>query len=123
MLRDRLQTYDKGLYLEFDRDAQLRGDPEAQYKALVTATGRPIFTTNEARELLNNENSRRHGLVTPLNVLIGGQTSPNDGKPKAEATPNCPITQRKVTAHDSCGSRPARIGKSTYVDEHAPKTR
>lgn len=90
-LRDRLQTYDKGLYLEFDRDAQLRGDPEAQYKALVTATGRPIFTTNEARELLNKRKLKEgNGLVTPLNVLIGGQTSPNDGQTESRGNAQLP---------------------------------
>lgn len=90
-LRDRLQTYGKGLYLEFDRDAQLRGDPEAQYRALVTATGRPIFTTNEARELLNKPKlDEGEGLVTPLNVLIGGQTSPNDGQTESRGDAQLP---------------------------------
>lgn len=80
-LRDRLQTYDKGLYIEFDRDGQLRGDPIAQYQALSTATGRPFLTTNEAREYLNKPNlPDGDKLVTPLNVLVGGQTSPQDGQ-------------------------------------------
>ncbi|KFI49954.1 phage portal protein [Bifidobacterium biavatii] len=80
-LRDRLQSYDKGLYLEFDRDAQLRGDPAAQIQSLVSATGRPIYTTNEARELMNKPKiDGGDGIVTPLNVLVGGQTSPNDGQ-------------------------------------------
>lgn len=79
-LRDRIGVYDKGLYIEFDRDGQLRGDPIAQYQALSTATGRPFLTTNEARELLNKPNlPEGDGLVTPLNVLVGGQTSPQDG--------------------------------------------
>lgn len=86
-LRDRLQTYDKGLYLEFDRDAQLRGDPDAQMQALVTATGRPIMTTNEARALKNLPALQEgKGLVTPLNVLVGGQTSPNDGQTESRGT-------------------------------------
>ena len=93
-LRDRLQIYDKGVYLEFDRDAQLRGDPEAQYKALVTATGRPIFTTNEARELLNKTKlDEGEGLVTPLNVLIGGQTSPNDGQTESRGDAQLPTSE------------------------------
>lgn len=79
-LRDRIYTYDKGVYVEFDREGQLRGDPIAQYQALSTATGRPFLTTNEARELLNKPNlPEGDGLVTPLNVLVGGQTSPQDG--------------------------------------------
>lgn len=78
-LRDRIKDGD-GLYIEFDREGQLRGDPIAQYQALSTATGRPFLTTNEARELLNKPNlPEGDGLVTPLNVLVGGQTSPQDG--------------------------------------------
>lgn len=79
-LRDRLQASDTGLYIEFDRDAQLRGDPVAQYQTLVTSTGRPFMTTNEARGTLNMPYvDGGDELVTPLNVLVGGQTSPQDG--------------------------------------------
>ena len=39
------------------------------------------MTTNEAREVLNKPKLEEgDGLVTPLNVLIGGQTSPYDGQ-------------------------------------------
>lgn len=87
-LRDRIYTYDKGVYIEFDREGQLRGDPIAQYQALSTATGRPFLTTNEARELLNKPNlPEGDGLVTPLNVLVGGQTSPQDGMTESRGTP------------------------------------
>lgn len=79
---------DDNVYIEFDRDAQLRGDPAAQYQALVTATGRPIFTTNEAREILNKPKVEEgDGIVTPLNVLVGGQTSPYDGQTESRGTP------------------------------------
>lgn len=62
------------LYLEFDTDARLRGTPEAQYPALVSATGRPFMTTSEARERMNLPYLEDgDGLVTPLNVLVGGQ--------------------------------------------------
>lgn len=94
-LRDRLQTYDKGRYIEIDLDGQLRGDPEAQYGAFSTATGRPFMTTGEARERLNlNKLPNTNELVTPLNVLVGGQTSPQDGtttsrgKPPQEEAPD-----------------------------------
>lgn len=105
-LRDRLQTYDKGLYLEFDRDAQLRGDPVAQLQALVTATGRSVMTTNEAREVLNKPKLEEcDGLVTPLNVLIGGQTSPYDGRTESRGQADT----GQLEARDD--------GKSVTVDE------
>lgn len=52
-LKNSIQTYDKGRYIEIDLDGQLRGDPETQYASLSTATGRPFLTTGEARERLN----------------------------------------------------------------------
>ncbi|KFI65901.1 phage portal protein [Bifidobacterium cuniculi] len=83
-----MASYHKALYIEVDRDGQLRGDPVQQYSALSTATGRPFLTTNEARELLNRPNlPEGDGLVTPLNVLIGGQTSPQDGQTESRGTP------------------------------------
>lgn len=95
-LRDRIYTYDKGVYIEFDREGQLRGDPIAQYQALSTATGRPFLTTNEARELLNKPNlPEGDGLVTPLNVLVGGQTSPQDGMTESRGTPVQDITSSR----------------------------
>ena len=69
----------KQLYLEFDTDARLRGTPETQYQQLVTATGRPFMTTSEARERMNlSRLEEGDGLVTPLNVLVGGQVLPGN---------------------------------------------
>ena len=94
-LRDRIKDGD-GLYIEFDREGQLRGDPIAQYQALSTATGRPFLTTNEARELLNKPNLPEGDcLVTPLNVLVGGQTSPQDGMTESRGTPVQDITSSR----------------------------
>lgn len=99
-LRDRIYTYDKGVYIEFDREGQLRGDPIAQYQALSTATGRPFLTTNEARELLNKPNlPEGDGLVTPLNVLVGGQTSPQDGM--TESRGNAPAQDITSSREDT----------------------
>ncbi|WRS30594.1 phage portal protein [Actinomycetaceae bacterium MB13-C1-2] len=69
-----------GEYVEFDLDAQLRGNPEAQFAAMNTATGRPFMTTNEIRSRMNLPPvPGGDELVTPLNVAVGGQTSPQDG--------------------------------------------
>ena len=83
------QAVDRGLrgyaepgeYVEFDLDAQMRGNPEVQYSAMSTATGRPFMTTNEIRARMNLPPvDGGDDLVTPLNVLIGGQSSPQDGR-------------------------------------------
>ena len=55
---------------------------------------RAIFTTNEARELLNRRKLKEgSGLVTPLNVLIGGQTSPNDGQTESRGDAQLPANE------------------------------
>lgn len=67
-------------YVKANLDAKLRGTMETQYQALSTATGRPFMTTNYARALLDMP--RVDGgdeLITPLNVTLGGQPSPQDG--------------------------------------------
>lgn len=68
---------DGTFYTEFHIDAKLRGSliQEAQY--LSMATGRAWLLTNEARKRHNLPPVETgEGLVTPLNVLVGGQASP-----------------------------------------------
>lgn len=73
-------------YVEFDVDSKMRGTLEEQYQALSTATGRSFLTTNEARERLNLPHvPGGDELVTPLNVLVGGEPSPQDGGETVEA--------------------------------------
>ena len=67
-------------FVEFNVEAKLRGSFEEQAAVVSTATGRPWQTANEARKLFNmSPIDGGDELVTPLNVLIGGQASPQDG--------------------------------------------
>ena len=73
----------KGVYLEFNIQEKLQGDFETQTRSLQSAIGRPWMTANEGRGIMNMP--RIEGgddLVTPLNVLTGGQASPNDSAPE-----------------------------------------
>jgi HK97 family phage portal protein len=78
------------VYVEFNLSEKLAGDFAEQTKALQSSVGRPWMTANEARARLNLpriEGSGADELVTPLNVLVGGQASPRDtGKSIAELT-------------------------------------
>jgi HK97 family phage portal protein len=73
-------TDDDGVYVEFNIGEKLQGSFEEQAAVLSTSTGSPWMTRNEARSR-NNLPAIEGGdeLVTPLNVLIGGQASPQDG--------------------------------------------
>lgn len=75
-----LLTSENGIYVEFNIGEKLQGSFEEQAAVLSTSTGSPWMTRNEARSR-NNLPAIEGGdeLVTPLNVLIGGQASPQDG--------------------------------------------
>lgn len=66
-------------YCEFDLDAKLQGSFEERAQVMQSSVGAPWMTRNEARAMLNLPAiDGGDELVTPLNVLTGGQTSPND---------------------------------------------
>ena len=66
-------------YVEFNIQEKLQGDFEEQAGVLSTSTGRPWMTANEARGRMNLPKvPGGDQLVIPLNVLIGGQSSPRD---------------------------------------------
>lgn len=87
-LEDRLNTFLLPMlgmdatthYLEFNIEEKLQGNFEEQTIALQSSVGRPWMTANEARALRNMPSlgDEGDGLVTPLNVLVGGQASPRD---------------------------------------------
>lgn len=67
------------VYLEFNIMEKLKGSIEEQATQLQTAVGAPWLTRNEARARMNLTSiDGGDELVTPLNVLMGGQASPTD---------------------------------------------
>nr|WP_252728376.1 phage portal protein [Curtobacterium sp. WW7] len=67
-------------YLEFNIGEKLRGSFEEQAAVTSTATGAPWMTRNEARALNNLPSvDGADELIVPLNVIEGGQASPQDG--------------------------------------------
>lgn len=93
-IEDRLNTFllpmlgmdDATHYVEFNIDEKMQGNFEEQSQAMQAATGAPWMTRNEARALRNMPAlDGGDDLVTPLNVLVGGQASPRDSAPKALA--------------------------------------
>lgn len=77
----------KTQFVEFNVEAKLRGSFEEQSAVVSTATGAPWQTRNEARKLFNlTPIEGGDELITPLNVLIGGQASPQDGITAADGS-------------------------------------
>ncbi len=73
----------QGVYTEFNLQEKLKGDFEEQVKTLQSAIGRPWMTADEGRARMNlpSMGGDAAQLVTPLNVLVGGQASPRDSAP------------------------------------------
>lgn len=86
MLEERINAFlvprlglDDTHYCEFDLDAKLQGSFEERASVMQSSVGAPWMTRNEARAMLNLPAiDGGDELVTPLNVLTGGQASPND---------------------------------------------
>lgn len=76
-------------YAEFNIEAKLAGNFEEQAAIFSTATGAPWMTVNEARARRNLPAIEGGDqLVVPLNVVKGGQASPQSGEAPAVAVEN-----------------------------------
>lgn len=82
----------RGLYIEANVAKKLRGSFEEQAQVLQSSTGAPWLTRNEARARQNLPAVEGGDeLVTPLNVLVGGQASPRDsGSQNVDAAASSP---------------------------------
>lgn len=70
-------------FVKLNVESMLRGSFEEQASVLSTSVGAPWMTRDEARALQDMpalDDEQGSGVVTPLNVLIGGQASPQDGE-------------------------------------------
>lgn len=72
-----------GVYIEYNIAEKLQGSFDEQTQSLQSAVGRPWMTADEARARMNlpSMGGDAGQLVTPLNVLVGGQASPRDSAP------------------------------------------
>jgi HK97 family phage portal protein len=69
----------EGTYIEVNLASKLAGSFQEQAAVLQASVGAPYLTRNEARTRLNLPPvDGGDALVTPLNVLIGGQANPQD---------------------------------------------
>jgi HK97 family phage portal protein len=74
----------EGVYCEFNIAEKMQGSFKEQTESFQSAVGRPWMTADEARARQNLPamGGDAEQLVTPLNVLVGGQASPTDSAPK-----------------------------------------
>lgn len=89
-----------GIYVEFNIQEKLAGSFEEQTQSLQSAVGAPYMTRNEARARMNLPSIEGGDvLVTPLNVLVGGQASPRDSAPVA-ASRSTTLSTKTLDTHN-----------------------
>lgn len=90
----------RSVYVEANIESKLRGSFEEQAQITSSAVGAPWTTRNEARARMNMPPiPGGDEIVTPLNVLTGGQASPRDSvPPKTSAAPAAKAAQAAVKA-------------------------
>ena len=92
MLQQRINAFllpmigaDSNTYVEFDLTEKLKGSFEERASIYQSAVGGPYLTRDEVRAELNLPplpNGQGEEIITPLNVVTGGQASPQDSAPK-----------------------------------------
>jgi len=89
-------------YVEFNNAEKLQGSFEEQAAALASSVGAPWMLRSEARALLNLPAvAGAEQLVTPLNVLVGGQASPRDsGSQNRRSGPGPLVKGRAPVSHE-----------------------
>lgn len=106
----------RSIYVEANIESKLRGSFEEQAQIMSTATGAPYVTRNETRARMNMPPiPGGDELVTPLNVLVGGQASPTDSgsqnvSPKTAALPSTKDAEaRQKAATDAQRDKVAEV--------------
>ena len=123
MLQQRVNSFllpmigaDPDTYVEFDLTEKLKGSFEERASILQSAVGGPWMTRNEARSD-NNLPPIEGGddLITPLNVVEGGQASPQDTHMDEQE----PMT---IQHEESCGCPQCKSQKAEPIRIKARST-
>lgn len=110
------------LYVEFNVNAKLQGNFEEQAKYLQSSIGAPYMTRNEGRARLNLPAVEGGDeLITPLNVLVGGQASPSDSDPNDPSNDNPPAPVSDSPAGSSASDVPKSLTPG-WVKTRAPES-
>lgn len=131
MLQQRINAFllpmvgaDPDTYVEFDLTEKLKGSFEERAAIYQSAAGAPYMTRDEVRAELNLPplpDGQGEQIVTPLNVLEGGQASPQDSEASAYDYPGVDNQAKKL---EPCGCKSCKDveelrikGKSTKEDD------
>lgn len=108
-------------YVEFDLTEKLKGSFEERASIYQSAAGAPYLTRDEVRAELNLPklpNGQGEEIVTPLNVLIGGQASPQDSEPGAYSYPGIDNQAKKL---EPCGCKACKEAEELRIKGKSDK--
>ncbi len=110
-------------YLEFNIGAKLAGSFVEQAAVLQASVGAPYLSRNEARARLNLAPiAGGDELVTPLNVITGGQASPQDSVSDERILAGA-ASSDPVGKADTCAHGKSDDGKADAKPDHAKLAR
>lgn len=106
MLQQRINSFllpmlgaDRSTYVEFDLQEKLKGSFEERAAIYQSAVGGPYLTRDEVRAELNLTplpDGQGEQIITPLNVVTGGQASPQDTQGDAYDYPGVDNQSKKL---------------------------
>lgn len=106
MLQQRINSFllpmlgaDRSTYVEFDLQEKLKGSFEERAAIYQSAVGGPYLTRDEVRAELNLTplpDGQGEQIITPLNVITGGQASPQDTQGDAYDYPGVDNQSKKL---------------------------
>lgn len=126
MLQQRINAFllpmvgaDPNTYVEFDLTEKLKGSFEERAQIFQSAVGAPWMTRNEARAA-NNLPTIEGGdeLITPLNVIEGGQASPRDTQGDAYDYPGVDNQAKKL---EPCGCKSCKTSEELRIKGKSDK--
>lgn len=110
-------------YLEFNLSAKLAGSFVEQAAVLQASVGAPYLSRNEARARLNlTPIDGGDELITPLNVITGGQASPQDSVSDERILAGA-ASADPVGKADTCAHGKSDEGKADAKPDHAKQLR
>ena len=128
MLQQRINSFllpkiggDPNTYVEFDLTEKLKGSFEERAAIYQSACGAPYLTRDEVRAELNLPplpDGQGEQIVTPLNVLEGGQASPQDSGGDAYNYPGVDNQSKKL---QPCGCKDCKTSEELRIKGKSDK--
>lgn len=113
-----------GTYVEFDLTEKLKGSFEERAAIYQSAAGAPYLTRDEVRAELNLPplpDGQGEQIITPLNVLEGGQASPQDAAAKPYDYPGEDNNQAKGKKLQPCACKECKEAEELRIKGKSDK--